>query len=417
MSADGKPWSIRRRLSRRVLVLVSLAWIASIGLATLFLDHEINEILDEELQAVADTTVLYLDATPGQVIPRSIGVKPGPGERLLRILRQGDPPPDAPWPALTEDGFYHVAGWRVLRVTAENAVIEVAHNDAWRREEMIEAASAFTVLFVPMIALLIWGLRASLRQGFARLEQLADSVAARGPGDQTSFPDVDLPIELKPLTTGLNQYIARISDLRRSERQFIANASHELRTPVAAIRARLDLSDDAEARAALPLLDGLTRRVERLLQLSRSDSGLGIGGGVADLAQIVRLLVREVGRTPRHPIHYDDGDIETMPVNADPDALAIVIRNLLENAVEHGDGTALVRLDPGCLSISNPATDAAFPDQPFAKRPGSSGLGLGLSIVAQLTDVMGITVERQYADDVAKVVLRFASVDGVDAPS
>ncbi len=401
-------WSIRRRLSRRVLGLVALAWLATILLATLFLNTEINEMLDEELQAVAETTVLYLDATPGQVIPRSIGVKPDDnGERVLRILRPGDPVPDTPWPVLTSDGFHHAGGWRVLRVTAENAVIEVAQNDAWRREEMFEAASAFLVLILPMIGLLLLGLRVTFRQGFAPLERLAGTIAGRSPADLSPLEGEDLPQELKPLAEGLNQYVARIDDLRQAERQFIANASHEMRTPVAAIRARLDLFTDPEARAALPLLDSLTRRVERLMQLSRSEAGLGLGRGPADLVQITRLLIREVGRAGAHPIRFDDGDHEQMPVAADPDALAILIRNLLENAVEHGSGPVEVRIHSGAITIQNPATAAEFRDHPFDKRPGSSGSGLGLAIVQQLAAALGVGLEKRVTPDMAAITLRF----------
>lgn len=407
MTGARKPWSIRRQLSRRVLALVTLAWIVTIVLATLFLNYEINEMLDEEMQSVAQTTLLYLDATPGEAIPRSIGVDPGDGERVLRILRQGDPVPDTPWPALAADGFHCVEGWRVLRESAENAVVEVAHSEAWRREEMFEAASAFLILILPMIAVLLWGLGRILRQGFAPLEQLAGEIAARGPGDLTPLADADLPSELTPLAAGLNQYVSRIDDLRQAERQFVANASHELRTPVAAIRARLDLSEDPGARAALPLLDSLTRRVDRLLQLSRSEAGLGLGRGPSDLVRIARLLVREVGQGAQQPIRFDDGDHERMMVPADADALAIVIRNLLENAVEHGTGPVLLRLSAGQLSIGNPVEGGDFHDQPFDKRPGSPGLGLGLAIIDQLCAAMGITVEKRYSNGAALVILRF----------
>ncbi|VDC33875.1 sensor histidine kinase [Pseudogemmobacter humi] len=403
--ARGGDWSIRRRLSRRVLLLVMASWAVTIGLATLFLDHEINEMLDEELQSLAETTVLYLDATPGPAISRAVGIDPGNGERVLRILPQGAPEPDAPWPGLTADGFHHVAGWRILRRTAEGTVIEAAHKDSWRREEMFEAASAFLILILPMGALLIWGLGVSFRRGFAPLDALSDSLRQRDPQDLTPLERSGLPRELQPLAQGLNGYITGIGNLRRAERHFIANASHELRTPVAAIRAQLDLSRDEAARAALPLLDSLTRRVERLLQLSRSEAGLGLGREASDLVQIIRLLVQEAGFRAPHPIRFDDGDIEQMNVAADPDALAIVLRNLLENALEHGSGPVLIRLRPGQLVIRNPAEGGAFHDLPFTKRTGSAGMGLGLTIVDQLTTAMGITVTKAHRDGIASVTL------------
>ena len=407
-----RPWSIRRRLTRRVLLLVIAIWIGTVGLAVLFLDYEIGEMLDEEMEVVAETTILFLDATPGGVVPRSIGIESSNGERVLRILRPADPVPDDPWPALSKDGFQTLSGWRVLRVSAEHAVIEVAHSTSWRREEMLEAAAAFLVLILPMIVLLIWGLRYSLRQGFSPLEALTRSITGRGPADLSPVPEAGLPQELLPLTAGLNHYTARIAALRDAERQFVANASHELRTPIAGIRARLDLSPDPEARAALPLLDSLTRRVERLLQLSRSEAGIGLGRGPVDLIGILRLLLRETGQNAAHPIRFDDGDHEAMMVAADPDALAILLRNLLENAVGHGSGTVLVRLSKaeggaGELLIRNPAA-AGFQDQPFARRPGSQGMGIGLSIVDQLARAMEIGLEKRFEAGEARITLRFA---------
>lgn len=404
----ARPWSLRRRLSRRVLTLVLGAWLGTIALATAFLDHETNEMLDEELSTVAETTVLYMDATPGEVIPRNIGIAPENGERVLRILRQGDPVPDTPWPVLTSDGFHDANGWRVLRISAEHAVIEVAHLQAWRHEEVLEAASAFLVLILPMGALLLWGLRHSLRQAFAPMERLADQIAQRRPSDLSPLDGMGLPSELAPLAAGLNSYVARIDDLRQAERQFVANAAHELRTPVAAIRARLDLSPDDEARAALPMLDNLTRRVERLLQLSRSEAGLGLGTGPTDLVRVTQLLIRETAGQSERPIRFDDGDLDRLMIAADPDAVAILIRNLLENAVEHGTGTVEVALTAeGQLSITNPAKQAAFHETAFAKRAGSSGSGLGLTIVAQLACALEVPVEKQITDGTAKVCISF----------
>ena len=387
-----KAWTIRRRLTRQVLALVLCGWGAAIGLTMLLLDHEINEMLDEELQAVAQTTSLALEATPGPALPRSPAISPDHDQRVLRILPPVAPPPDGPWPALRRDGFHSTEGWRVLRLSAENTVIEVAHSLAWRREELLEASADLLLFVLPMVALLILGLNRSLRQGFAPLEALSATLSRRGPG------------ELAPLTQGLNGYIGRIEALRGAERQFTAHAAHELRTPLAVLRARLEQSQAPEARAALPLLDSLTRRVERLLQLSRSEAGLGLGRGPADLVQILRLLLRDLQGQGGQKIRFDDGDLEHLSLAADPDALAIVLRNLLENALEHGTGPVLLRLQPGALCISNPAT-AGFQTAVYARRPGSDGMGLGLEIVTRLTSAMGMALELKYEAGLAKATL------------
>ena len=74
----SKAWSIRARLTRGVLGMVVLAWLATIALALVFLDYETNEMLDEELQALAETVVLSLDSSPGSIIPRTMSSPPTP---------------------------------------------------------------------------------------------------------------------------------------------------------------------------------------------------------------------------------------------------------------------------------------------------------------------------------------------------
>lgn len=405
MSAGLKPgWSIRKRLTRRVLALALGAWGVAIGLTLLLISYEINEILDEELQALAEANILIMDASPGGVIPRSLGISPDSGERVLRVLRMDDPVPDGPWPGLTSDGFHTVADWRVLRLSGENAVTEVAHRLSWRREEVLESAGALLLLILPMIALLIWGLGRSLRGGLAPLDDLAADIVARGPSDLSSVPETELPAELRPLVAALNRYIRKIDALRSSERRFLGHASHELRTPVAVIRARLEVSEAPEVREVLPLLDSLARRVERFLQLSRSEEVLD--QGPADLVRILHLLIREIRTDGRHPIRFDDDDRERLMIAADPDGLAIVLRNLLENALEHGSGPVHIRIARDCLTISNPSA-SGFEQQPFVKRAGSGGLGLGLSIVDQLAAAMGIKADYVHAEGMAQVMLHF----------
>lgn len=403
-----KPWSIRRRLTKAVLGQVILAWLATILLALVFLNHETNEMLDEELEALAETVVLSLDASIGKVIPRMISIDPGNGERILRILPADQPAPDSPWPRLQEDGFHDGEGWRILRVTAEHAVIELAHNRAWRREEMFEAGSAFLVLILPLAGLLLVLVGRQLRKGLQPMDALTQSLSARAPADLEPIKEEGLPEELRALVTEMNQYLSRISALRKSERNFIANASHELRTPLAAIRAGLEFSSDPEAQAALPRIDALTRRVERLLQLSRSEAGLGLGTGPADLVQILRLLQRDLKPMGGDPFHFDDGDYESYLLALDPDALAIVLRNLIENAQEHGTGPVWVRLRSHGVVISNPASSGEFWHSPFAKGPKSTGMGLGLSIVTQLCAALGAEIEVRHHEGQATVSLTFA---------
>jgi len=371
----------------------------TIGFAALVLNHEMNEMFDEELQALVETTTLLVEASETGVAPRHLGIETRDGERVLRLLSDTASEPAAPWPALSGDGFHKVAGWRILRATAGGTVIEAAHAVAWRREELLETGAAFLVLVLPLMALLILVLRRTTAEATAPIAALAGTVALRRADDFSPVVAEHLPSELLPLADAYNAHLSRIESFRRSEQDFVANAAHELRTPLATIRGRLELSVDPDASAAVPIIDALTRRVERLLQISRIEAGVGLGTGPADVVQVLRLLTDTLRRHGRHPIQFDDSDLERLMVAADPDALAILLRNLLENAAEHGTGMVNVRLQAdGQLAIRNPTALTSLDPDRFQKGAYSAGYGLGLSIVQSLCRAMNIHLAFRVAE-------------------
>lgn len=404
----SRRWSLRRRLTSRVLALVLGGWIATVALSALVLDHEMNEMFDEELQALVETTILSLDAGLTSAAPRLVGVQTNDGESVLRLSVPGQPADDAPWPALLTDGFHDAEGWRILRRSAEGRVIEAAYATDLRREEKIEAVAAFLFLALPLMVLLLWALGRIVTDATVPVQRLAGAVAVRGPDDLSPVSASGLPDEVLPLAVALDGYLARIDGLRRSERDFIANAAHELRTPLAGLRARLALSVDPDAKAAVAQVDALTRRVERLLQLSRLEAGIGLGRGPADLLRILRLLIDELRPRARHAIRFDDGDLDSLPVAADADALAILLRNLIENALDHGSGDVRVTLTrDGRLTIENPAPGAQLPTERFASGMGSRGAGLGLSIVAALSEALQVSLSHTATNGTVRVDLKF----------
>ena len=101
MTHPPRPWSLRKRLTWRVLLLVVGGWIATILLSAVVLDHEMNEMFDEELLALVETSISYLDTVQGAGIPRTLGVEASNGERILRILSPDQPYAPAPTSAST----------------------------------------------------------------------------------------------------------------------------------------------------------------------------------------------------------------------------------------------------------------------------------------------------------------------------
>ncbi|MGR3527044.1 MAG: sensor histidine kinase [Paracoccaceae bacterium] len=413
MSGYARTWSLRQRLTWRVLGLVIIGWCATIGFSAWVLNHEMNEMFDEELHALVETTALLVETSETGAIPRQLGIETRDGERVLRLLSDTANEPTAPWPSLTKDGFHDSSGWRILRATVEGTVIEAAHAVDWRRTEMLEAASAFLILVLPLAGLLLWGLRRITAEATAPIAGLAGAVAARRADDYSPVLAASLPRELLPLADAYNAHLSRIDAFRRSEQDFIANAAHELRTPLAMIRGRLELSTDPDASAAVPMIDALTRRVERLLQMSRIEAGVGLGTGPADAVRILRLLLDEMRGQNGHPVRFDDSDMDRLMVMVDPDALAILLRNLLENATEHGSGVVNVRLKgDGTLTIRNPTTVASLDLERFGKGEASGGLGIGLSISRAVCLAMQIPLSIDITAGEARFMLALPVVPG-----
>lgn len=405
-------WSIRWRIMRGVLATVAAGWIGTMVLALFSLNEEMTEASDGQMVVVARTTLIAAETASGMAIPRIVALGEGDeaegGAALLRLSVRDRPVPDAPWRQPDADGFADIGAWRVYRLSGEDVVIEVGQSRIERREELLEAASAMLFLVLPMLLLLVWGVSRTLSRTLAPVERVARALGQRGPDDLSPVPQADVPRELHPLTEALDSYLSRIEALRQAERRFAANAAHELRTPLASVRARLEQAGPEDKAAVMRLLDDLTRRIERLLQLARSEAGVGTGHGPADLLRILRLLTEETRRRTGAQIHLDDADLDRFEVAHDPDALAILLRNLIDNAVEHGTGPVRIVLSPaGRLTIENPTAEAAFQDGAFSKGPSSRGAGLGLSIVESLSGSMGIAVSKRLSDRIARIELTF----------
>ena len=149
------------------------------------------------------------------------------------------------------------------------------------------------------------------------------------------------------------------------------------------------------AQAIAAELRRLGRLAERLLQLSRAEAGVVLGGELVDLVPLAQLLVDDFRRQPAMAgrLHFDTGGQESLMVRGDMDALGIALRNLLENAALHGDPAAPItlRLGPGrCLSLRNgaaviPAATLTRLKEPFHRLDNhASGTGLGLAIVEMI---------------------------------
>ncbi len=313
--------------------------------------------------------------------------------------------------------------WRVFTLAdADGTRIRVGERYDSRREIShalaIEAIVPF-VIGLPLLALLVgWAVRRGLRP----LRVLAGQLVERRPDSTEALAVAKLPREMEPVIAALNGLLHRVRGLLQHERQFTANAAHELRTPLAGALMHVENAQAAATHAATAdALDKagqglarLTRIVNQMLELARWDAAAAAHEFRAvDLRRCVDEELQELGALAA------DKDIE-FAINSAPDAcivdgwepgLRALLRNLLDNAIRysfaggrvtitivpHANGTRLSITDhgPGIEPVRRTAMFERFQRGPEGI---STGSGLGLSIVARIAELHRARITLTDAD-------------------
>ena len=310
--------------------------------------------------------------------------------------------------------------WRTFSVAASDRVIQVAQPQAIRHRLAADAALRSVkplLLVTPLLALAMWWL--ALR-ALEPLRTLARSLAERREAELAPLPAAGLPDELAPLVEALNGLLARLAASFDTQRAFVADAAHELRSPLTALKLQLSLleraPDEAARREALHALAGgidrAARLVEQLLALARSEAGApALVPQPLDLAETVRRAIADtlaLARSRGVDLALQGGE-EGILVQGDAAGLAALMRNLADNAVRHApagstvqlalaraaDGAALLTVDDAGPGIPPAHRERVF--DRFVRRAGrddaTTGSGLGLAIVRNVAHAHGATVE------------------------
>jgi two-component system sensor histidine kinase QseC len=290
---------------------------------------------------------------------------------------------------------------------------------------------------VPLLALLIWF---GVGRGLAPLKELARQVRWRSPDNLEAVPDPAMA-EARPLVESLNKLLGRLREALDNERRFTADAAHELRTPLAVIKTNAQVAQRArneeEYRSALESLvagvDRCSRLVQQLMTLARLDpDGPSLEHRRLNLAKICAETLAEVANAALEK-NIDlslDADAP-VPVRAQAAPLAILVRNLAENAVRYTpagghvrvsarifDGFPELRVEDSGPGI--PASERTRVFDRFYRLASGEGLGsgLGLSIVRRIADLHGATIALDEAPGGGlAVVVRFPPAGPVPQPA
>lgn len=413
--------SMRRKLLAALLVAVVAISLASVLATYRAARDQLDEVLDYQLKQVA---MLLSD----RALAEQVAQRTGPDADLSIQMYQGglrmDLTPKAdesPLPQVSELGYSTIpradGEWRVFAIQVGPAVVQVGQ-PLRVRETMAFHAALKTLyplaILLPLLGVLVWSI---VGRGMAPLSRLAGAVTARTPAALEPVEEEGVPSEALPLVRSLNDLLARLRAAMSAQRAFVADAAHELRTPLAALKLQLQLAErapDPEARAAAlaELAGGLERSthlVQQLLTLARLDPGAGSAAARAavDLPALVRQAVAdhavlaEAKGIDLGAVRTDEGAV----VDGEPAALRTLLANLVDNALRYTpaggrvDVAAGLEGDAAFLEVADtgpgiPAAERARVFDRFYRPPGAAegGSGLGLSIVKAIADRHGAQV-------------------------
>jgi two-component system, OmpR family, sensor kinase len=424
-SATGsKPegWSLEARLRRRLWLLLTLLWLAGSATAWLGVRHETEEVLDSALEETAQRLLVLPENALGDEEGDPLAAEVGAHEEHViyqvfdsqgRLRLRSHMAPLRPLAARSVEGIADVLGWRVAALTRDDGLRRVlVAEDAEHRRSTLAAIGAWLLLplsvLLPLAAL---ALRWMLRSGFVRIDRTREALLQRDAADLSPLSLHDTPREVRPLIETVNDLLARTRDLLDAERLFAARSAHELRTPLAAARAQaqrlLAATQEPAARAhgerLIAQLDRLTVLSARLLQLARIESGIALRREPLDLVQLARLVIDEFRAAPGFARLHLAADAPSAVVQGDIDALAIALRNLIDNALKHGGPQASVRVvvDEASIAVIDHGPGADSQTLERLKRPyergaaSVDGTGLGLSMVESIARQSGAVFTLQ----------------------
>ena len=421
----GAQHSLRARLLWFVLVPILLVTLLQAITAYRGALQQADAMFDDHLQQVARS--MRSGAPLGMPLEQGTGddavfdlyvqIWGQDGTPLFRSTRSALPP-------RAVLGFSDVEAngsrYRVYSLQTPLQTVQIAQDRSARAARAqalaIKAVLPFALL-TPLLLLAVWWV---INRSLAPLERARRQVAQRAADDFSPLPSADLPDEVRPLVDELNLLFGRVQDAFDTQKNFVADAAHELRSPLTALRLQAqalrrtdetDISPATREAAVTRLNQGIDRTirlVEQLLILAREEANAGTSTfEPVDLMATVRLAVADM--LPQAQLKQIDLGLvqsEAAWVRGQPEALRMALRNLLDNAIKYTpaggridisievvDGQALLAVDDSGPGIPPDARPRVF-DRFF--RAGDAlaetGSGLGLAIVKTIADRHGASL-------------------------
>lgn len=425
-------WSLRYRLVELFILATVLAWAIGAAWLTREARREAEVMFDASLMESAHVVLAFAVHEAGErggrddAILELEQVEHAHVEHLFYQVRspRGDLTvysPGAPVAPLADAGERgltdHVvdgAAWRVYSLSDPRSGLTIHVGEpAARRDALAQAAllrlAIPGIFIVLLLAAATWWIAGWVVKP---VERTARRIDALSPGEDASLAGVDLPREVEPLAHAIARLQQRVQEALLYERTLTADAAHELRTPLAALRAQAQLAQragtDEDRRAALAATveaaDRCARLADAVLTLARLDAASFDPGRAAAVAvrNIMELVVRESEPAARARGVRLEIAGDAIDLRADPDALAVLLRNLVDNALRHAAKRVSLETSAGeCVVIAVRDDGGGVPDEArerlfdrFYRAPGAdtSGSGIGLALVKRIAELHGGSV-------------------------
>jgi two-component system OmpR family sensor kinase len=426
--------SLQFRLSAWLsVVILGVALVAGVAafVSALGEAHELQDDVLRQVAALFDHHHLPMPSGGGRVnessdIARVVvqRLSAGPSSATDHALVLPSSLPDGFQTIESEDESYRV----LVKTLGSGERIAVAQETALRDEIARDSALRTLLPFLVLVPILVVVVADLVRKMFRPVAQASAEVDRRGDQDLQPIDDRAVPAEIRPFVVAINRLLRRISQSMEAQRRFVADAAHELRSPLTALAlqaerlAGADMSDTARERLAA-LRRGVERSralLDQLLALARAQASSATPATTVSARDVFRTVLEDLmplAKAKGLDIGVTgDSDVRMVAGAAD---LITLVKNLVENAIRYTPAGGRVDLSTSAtgmrakLQIED--TGPGIPEQerervfdPFYRMMGSdeAGSGLGLSIVHTIAERMGAQIVLGYADEEGRSGLR-----------
>lgn len=413
--------SLQFRLSLWMAVLLLATGVAAGALSFFWALHEANELQDDLLEQTAALVLAgQLSINPVEPASAPVGMKP---RVVVELVDTAVAEPLVPGigrlPAGLPDGLdtYTAEGhsWRMLLTHVADGRRIVVAQQTERRDDIAQdsalAALVPLVVLLPVLLLLVRVVIRNTLRPIAQASHRLDKLDRHGGIPQVNVPAGEMPDEVRPFVSSINALLGRLAEALEQQRRFVADAAHELRSPITALTVQAEnlghaeMSPEARKRF-VPLREGLSRSralLEQLLSLARVQARTEMPQQAVALHEVVREVVADLlSLAEARGVDLGVARLDPVQLTGTRVDVRTLVRNAVDNAVRYTPaggrvdisvfdeaGSAVLRVDDSGPGIAPDQRERVF--DAFYRLVGTqeTGSGLGLSIARGIAQRLG----------------------------